>query len=123
MKSHWKVPDNRPLADFAPTIILKAKDFATEITIFNHSCPKQVLRIPSWTASRISRQASARVPERETAFGCRIWRLMTTMAVVADSDGYFGQHLFGVGAALLTRRSQNANPLINLRFKFVRGAF
>ena len=34
-KSHWKVPDNRPLADFAPTIILKAKDFAAEITIFN----------------------------------------------------------------------------------------
>jgi DNA-damage-inducible protein D len=30
-----EVPDNRPLADFAPTIILKAKDFATEITIFN----------------------------------------------------------------------------------------
>ena len=25
MKSQWKVPDNRPLADFAPTIILKAK--------------------------------------------------------------------------------------------------
>ena len=35
MKAQWKVPDNRPLADFAPTIILKAKDFATEITIFN----------------------------------------------------------------------------------------
>jgi DNA-damage-inducible protein D len=35
MKSTWNVPDNRPLADFAPTIILKAKDFATEITIFN----------------------------------------------------------------------------------------
>jgi DNA-damage-inducible protein D len=35
MKGQWKVPDNRPLADFAPTIILKAKDFATEITIFN----------------------------------------------------------------------------------------
>ena len=35
MKSTWKVPDKRPLADFAPTIILKAKDFATEITIFN----------------------------------------------------------------------------------------
>jgi len=35
MKAHWKVPDNRPLADFAPTIILKAKDFATEITMFN----------------------------------------------------------------------------------------
>jgi DNA-damage-inducible protein D len=35
MKAHWKVPDSRPLADFAPTILLKAKDFATEITIFN----------------------------------------------------------------------------------------
>jgi DNA-damage-inducible protein D len=35
MKAHWRVPDGRPLADFAPTIILKAKDFATEITIFN----------------------------------------------------------------------------------------
>jgi DNA-damage-inducible protein D len=35
MKAQWKVPDNRPLADFAPTIILKAKDFATEITLFN----------------------------------------------------------------------------------------
>lgn len=35
MKAQWKVPDNRPLADFAPTIVLKAKDFATEITIFN----------------------------------------------------------------------------------------
>lgn len=35
MKAHWKIPSGRPLADFAPTIILKAKDFATEITIFN----------------------------------------------------------------------------------------
>jgi DNA-damage-inducible protein D len=35
MKDQWNVPKNRPLADFAPTIILKAKDFATEITIFN----------------------------------------------------------------------------------------
>jgi len=35
IKAQWKVPDSRPLADFAPTIILKAKDFATEITIFN----------------------------------------------------------------------------------------
>ncbi len=35
MKAQWKVPERRPLADFAPTIILKAKDFATEITIFN----------------------------------------------------------------------------------------
>jgi DNA-damage-inducible protein D len=35
MKAKWKVPDSRPLADFAPTILLKAKDFAAEITIFN----------------------------------------------------------------------------------------
>jgi DNA-damage-inducible protein D len=35
MKAQWNVPDNRPLADFAPTIILKAKDFAAEITIHN----------------------------------------------------------------------------------------
>ena len=35
MKAQWRVPDSRPLADFAPTIILRAKDFATEITIHN----------------------------------------------------------------------------------------
>lgn len=35
MKARWKVPAGRPLADFAPTIILKARDFATEITIHN----------------------------------------------------------------------------------------
>lgn len=35
MKATWKVPASHPLADFAPTIILKAKDFATEITIHN----------------------------------------------------------------------------------------
>src|SRR5688572_19423080 len=35
MKARWKVPGPRPLADFAPTSVLKAKDFAAEITIFN----------------------------------------------------------------------------------------
>lgn len=35
MKETWRVPEKRPLADFAPTIILKAKDFAAEITIHN----------------------------------------------------------------------------------------
>ncbi len=35
MKVRWKVPTSRPLADFAPTLVLKAKDFATEITIHN----------------------------------------------------------------------------------------
>ena len=35
MKNKLGVPDNRPLADFLPTIVIKAKDFATEITVFN----------------------------------------------------------------------------------------
>lgn len=33
MKARLGIPRNRPLADFQPTIILKAKDFAAEITI------------------------------------------------------------------------------------------
>lgn len=40
MKGKWQVPQSRALADFAPTIILKAKDFATEITIFNTKAKK-----------------------------------------------------------------------------------
>jgi len=35
MKTKLGIPKNRPLADFLPTITIKAKDFATEITIFN----------------------------------------------------------------------------------------
>lgn len=35
MKKKWKIPNSRALSDFAPIIVLKAKDFATEITIFN----------------------------------------------------------------------------------------
>ncbi len=35
MKSKLDIKSNRPLADFLPTITIKAKDFATEITIFN----------------------------------------------------------------------------------------
>lgn len=35
MKNLLGVPENRPLADFLPTITIKAKDFATEITNFN----------------------------------------------------------------------------------------
>lgn len=34
MKDKWGIK-NKPLADHMPTILLKAKDFATEITIFN----------------------------------------------------------------------------------------
>ncbi|WP_338770383.1 DNA damage-inducible protein D (plasmid) [Bernardetia sp. ABR2-2B] len=35
MKDILDVPKNRALADFLPTITIKAKDFATEITVFN----------------------------------------------------------------------------------------
>ncbi|HOX68518.1 MAG TPA: DNA damage-inducible protein D [Burkholderiaceae bacterium] len=35
MKSKLGVPEHRPLADFLPTITIKAKDFANEITNFN----------------------------------------------------------------------------------------
>ncbi|MFA6094406.1 MAG: DNA damage-inducible protein D [Candidatus Paceibacterota bacterium] len=35
MKNKYKVSNSRALADFLPTITIKAKDFANEITIFN----------------------------------------------------------------------------------------
>lgn len=35
MKQKLRVPKSRPLADFLPTITIKAKDFANEITNFN----------------------------------------------------------------------------------------
>jgi DNA-damage-inducible protein D len=35
MKYRLRIPGSRALADFLPTITLKAKDFASEITIFN----------------------------------------------------------------------------------------
>lgn len=35
MKQKLSVPENRPLADFLPTLTIKAKDFATELTSHN----------------------------------------------------------------------------------------
>lgn len=35
MKKRLEISSKKPLADFLPTITIKAKDFATEITIFN----------------------------------------------------------------------------------------
>jgi DNA-damage-inducible protein D len=35
MKTRMEVPDNRPLADFLPTVTITAKNLATEITNFN----------------------------------------------------------------------------------------
>jgi DNA-damage-inducible protein D len=35
MKRKLAIPDHRPLADFLPTLTIKAKDFATELTSHN----------------------------------------------------------------------------------------
>lgn len=35
MKRILRIPSNRPLADFLPTLTIKAKDFATELTSHN----------------------------------------------------------------------------------------
>jgi len=35
MKIKWAIPKSKPLADFAPTVVLKGKDFANEMTVFN----------------------------------------------------------------------------------------
>ena len=59
MKAQWKVPDNRPLADFAPTIILKAKDFATEITIHN-AREHQMRSEPQISAEHVTNNAAVR---------------------------------------------------------------
>lgn len=42
MKKKLDVSKNRPLADFLPTITIKAKDFANEITIFNINKDEQL---------------------------------------------------------------------------------
>lgn len=59
MKAQWKVPDGRPLADFAPTIILKAKDFAAEITIFNARANRLVSE-PAISQEHVTNNAAVR---------------------------------------------------------------
>ena len=59
MKARWKVPNSRPLADFAPTIILKAKDFATEITIHN-TRQKDMQSEPQISREHVTNNAAVR---------------------------------------------------------------
>ena len=59
MKARWQVPNNRPLADFAPTIILKAKDFATEITIHN-AREKEMNREPQISHEHVTNNQAIR---------------------------------------------------------------
>ena len=59
MKATWNVPDSRPLADFAPTIVLKAKDFATEITIHN-AREKQMSRVQQISTEHVTNNQAVR---------------------------------------------------------------
>ncbi len=59
MKNKLGIPNNRPLADFQPTILLKAKDFAAEITIFN-SKSKNLLSEQSISEEHIVNNRSVR---------------------------------------------------------------
>ncbi len=59
MKGKWKVPQGRALADYAPTIILKAKDFATEITIFNAKAKKLKVE-PAISSEHVKNNRSVR---------------------------------------------------------------
>lgn len=59
MKSRLAVPDGRPLADFLPTITIKAKDFANEIT--NTQVKQQDLRDePGITREHVKNNADVR---------------------------------------------------------------
>lgn len=59
MKSKLGIPKNRALADYLPTITIKAKDFATEITVFNTK-EKDLRNERSISAEHITNNRSVR---------------------------------------------------------------
>ncbi|MEO7994310.1 MAG: DNA damage-inducible protein D [bacterium] len=59
MKDRLGVPAKRPLADFLPTITLKAKDFANEITNFNVK-RDELLSEPAITREHVNNNKSVR---------------------------------------------------------------
>ena len=59
MKKKLGIPDNRPLADFLPTITIKAKDLATEITNFNVK-KKNLRGEPTITAEHVKNNKDVR---------------------------------------------------------------
>ena len=59
MKTKLGVPNNRALADYLPTITIKAKDFATEITVFNTK-EKDLKNERSISAEHITNNRSVR---------------------------------------------------------------
>jgi DNA-damage-inducible protein D len=59
MKRKLDVPNNRPLADFLPTLTIKAKDFATELT--SHNVTEKDLRgEPSITKEHVDNNLAVR---------------------------------------------------------------
>tara|TARA_R110002049_G_scaffold4840_1_gene34159 strand:- start:20 stop:859 length:840 start_codon:yes stop_codon:yes gene_type:complete len=59
MKTKLGIPNNRALADYLPTITIKAKDFATEITVFNTK-EKDLKNERSISAEHITNNRSVR---------------------------------------------------------------
>jgi DNA-damage-inducible protein D len=59
MKKKLGIPDSRPLADFLPTITIKAKDLATEITNFNVK-KKNLRGTPTITAEHVKNNKDVR---------------------------------------------------------------
>jgi DNA-damage-inducible protein D len=59
MKTKLGIPNNRALADYLPTITIKAKDFATEITVFNTK-EKDLRNERSISAEHITNNRSVR---------------------------------------------------------------
>ncbi len=75
MKARWQMPNNRPLAGFAPTIILKAKDFATEITIHN-AREKEMNREQQIFHEHVTNNRAVRQPCLIAVFAQRVSRLL-----------------------------------------------
>jgi len=59
MKKKLCVPDSRPLADFLPTLLIKAKDFATELTSHN-VLEKDLATCQEITDEHVTNNASVR---------------------------------------------------------------
>ena len=59
MKDKLGVPKNRPLADFLQSVLVRGKDFATEITVFNAK-DKQLNSIPEITDEHITNNSMVR---------------------------------------------------------------
>ncbi len=60
MKHKLGVPENRPLADFLPSVTIKAKDFANEITSFNVKKNKSLSGEPVITSEHVKNNQNVR---------------------------------------------------------------